>query len=93
MLKQQVSCALLEKVGTGEAHFWQRRFYDFNVYSGKKITEKLKYMHFNPVSRSLVTHWKDWPWSSWSHYVSGGSVLIPIDRWGEPASGAEAPHP
>jgi putative transposase len=28
--------------------FWQARFYDFNVYSRGKTTEKLHYMHANP---------------------------------------------
>src|SRR6266853_2181848 len=27
--------------------FWQPRFYDFNVWSQKKVTEKLEYMHRN----------------------------------------------
>ena len=34
--------------------FWQARFYDFNVWSSKKLTEKLRYMHRNPVKRGLV---------------------------------------
>jgi len=34
--------------------FWQRRFYDFNVWSEKKKAEKLHYMHNNPVKRRLV---------------------------------------
>jgi putative transposase len=29
--------------------FWQRRFYDFNVYTRKKRIEKLHYMLMNPV--------------------------------------------
>jgi putative transposase len=33
---------------------WQRRFYDFNVWSEKKRLEKLDYMHANPVTRQLV---------------------------------------
>jgi hypothetical protein len=32
-------------------HLWQRRFYDFNVWSYKKKLEKLNYMHFNPMKR------------------------------------------
>lgn len=32
--------------------FWQRRFYDFNVWSRKKRIEKLHYMHVNPVKRT-----------------------------------------
>ena len=59
--------------------FWQRRFYDFNVWSEKKLREKLIYMHKNPVERKLVNHPKDWPWSSWSHYAKGEHGLITID--------------
>jgi putative transposase len=61
------------------AHFWQRRFYDFNVWSAKKLREKLEYMHRNPVKRKLVSHPKDWPWSSWSYYDRGEDGLIVID--------------
>jgi putative transposase len=62
-----------------EAHFWQRRFYDFNVWSAKKLREKLQYMHRNPIKRKLVDHPKDWPWSSWSHYEKGERGLIEMD--------------
>ncbi len=51
--------------------FWQRRFYDFNVWSWKKKNEKLNYMHFNPVKRGLVKHPKDWVWSSFGFYSGG----------------------
>jgi putative transposase len=59
--------------------FWQRRFYDFNVWSEKKLREKLDYMHRNPVKRGLIKHPKDWPWSSWSHYALEERGLIRID--------------
>ena len=59
--------------------FWQRRFHDFNVWSAKKRTEKLEYMHRNPVTRKLVAHPKDWPWSSYSAYAGSASLLLPID--------------
>ena len=32
---------------------WQRRFYDFNVFTEEKVREKLVYMHENPVKRGL----------------------------------------
>ena len=60
--------------------FWQRRFYDFNVWSYGKWKEKLNYMHANPVTRKLVKHPKDWAWSSWSFYEKGEEGLISIDR-------------
>jgi len=94
VLKQKVSRALprkptgqiagrlgLESEGSEaeEEAFWQRRFYDFNVWNLLKVKEKLDYMHANPVTRGLVEHPKDWPWSSWSHYALGEGGLIRID--------------
>ena len=73
--------------------FWQRRFYDFNVWSEKKLWEKLKYMHRNPVTRNLVEHPKDWPWSSWSHYAKGERGLIAIDSLKLRTGPGENPHP
>ncbi len=54
-----------EETGEPLRAFWQARFYDFNVYSKGKKTEKLNYMHANPVIRRLVKHPRDWRWSSW----------------------------
>jgi putative transposase len=61
------------------AHFWQRRFYDFNVWSHGKKSEKLQYMHCNPVKRGLVCDPKDWPWSSYSFYAGHNNGLLRID--------------
>jgi len=62
----------------GEAElrrFWQRRYYDFNVYTRAKLREKLDYMHANPVKEKLVAHPREWPWSSWSYYATGEGLL------------------
>ena len=64
---------------TAVSRFWQRRFYDFNVWSLKKRVEKLHYMHMNPLKRGLVTHPKDWPWSSLLFYSKRGPVLVRVD--------------
>ena len=58
---------------------WQRRFYDFNVWSHAKKKEKLHYIHANPVSQRLVEHPKDWPWSSFCFYARDEKGLIRID--------------
>ena len=60
--------------------FWQRRYYDFNVYTRAKMQEKLHYMHQNPVRAKLVKHPGDWPWSSWCHYFRGEG-LMGMDPW------------
>jgi len=90
-LKQRVSRALRrrERKPAGQmglwkepglkryAHFWQRRFYDFNVWSARKKNEKLNYMHFNPVKRGLVDRPKEWTWSSYLFYERGEKGLCP----------------
>src|SRR6185437_8348530 len=50
--------------------FWQIRYYDFNVFTGEKRIEKLRYMHRNPVARGLVSKPEDWPWRSYLHYLT-----------------------
>jgi len=60
--------------------FWQRRYYDFNVYTEKKLWEKLDYMHVNPVRQKLVKHPRDWPWSSFNFYECGEGLLR-MDKW------------
>jgi putative transposase len=50
-------------------HIWQRRFYDFVVFTEKKRIEKLRYMHRNPVLRGLVREPQEWMWSSYRHYA------------------------
>lgn len=98
VLKQKVSRALRRKprrsapgqlslafpeAEADAAAFWQRRFYDFNVWSAKKVKEKLEYMHANPVLRKLVNHPKDWPWSSWLYYGKGEEGIVRIEVPGE----------
>jgi len=68
-----------ELFAVGSEHVWQRRFYDFNVWSLKKKVEKLHYMHMNPFKRKLVDHPRDWPWSSFSFYSNLKTGLIRVD--------------
>ena len=64
---------------TSLPQFWQRRFYDFNVWSRKKKIEKLGYMHMNPVKRGLALRSRDWIWSSAEFYAGRESNTIRID--------------
>jgi putative transposase len=66
-------------------HVWQRRFYDFVVFTEKKRVEKLRYMHRNPVQRGLVLEPEQWLWSSFRHYANGerGPVLVNESRKAE----------
>ena len=66
---------------TGERHFWQLRFYDFNVWSDRKRIEKLKYMHRNPVTRRLVGAPEQWRWSSYRYYAFGEPGPVKLNTW------------
>jgi putative transposase len=61
--------------------FWQARYYDFNVYTPRKRSEKIEYMHQNPVKRGLVSEPSEWLWSSYRHYQTGecGTVEVESD--------------
>ena len=78
VLKQQTSRKLK---GKGAPHFWQRRYYDFNVWSAEKRAEKLRYMHRNPVVRGLVSKPEDWPWSSFRHHATGVEGTVEIESF------------
>ena len=74
-LKQGVARHLLAE---GE-HFWQKRYYDFNIRNDRQFVEKLRYMHRNPVERGLCEKPEDWPWSSFRHYASGDEGRVEIE--------------
>ena len=56
-----------KRVRTGV--LWQKRYYDRNVRDASEFTEKLRYIHRNPVKRGLVREPADWKWSSFRHYA------------------------
>ena len=89
-LKQGVSQRL---IGDAE-HFWQKRYYDFNVPNYRQFVEKLRYIHPNPGSPAspLLACWgwkpvkaglcerpEDWEWSSFRHYATGCEGRVEIE--------------
>jgi putative transposase len=99
-LKQSVARRLI----AGHPHFWQARYYDFNVCTQNKRIEKLRYVHRNPVKRGLVEKPEDWEWSSFRHYATGVEGVVEIEsewtgrrreRIGMPlrVKAVELPHP
>ncbi len=55
------------------------RYYDFNILTHEKLTEKLKYIHRNPVEGGLVEKPEDWEWSSYRHYLTGEPGRVEIE--------------
>src|SRR5262245_46444095 len=69
-------CELWEAPGR---HFWQPRSHDFNVYSDRKVAEKLHYMHQNPVRRGLVPSPELWRWSSYRAFAFGEEGVVKLN--------------
>ena len=61
-----------------ERPFWQARYYDFNVFTWSKRSEKLDYIHWNPVKHGLVEKPEDWLWSSCRYYQTGVQGRVKI---------------
>jgi REP-associated tyrosine transposase len=57
---------------------WQAKYYGFNVFSRRKMEEKLTYMHQNPVRAGLARQPCEWRWSSARYYELGKSVGVPV---------------
>lgn len=74
-LKQGVSRRL---IGDAE-HFWQKRYYDFNIRNHPQFVEKLHYIHNNPVMRGLCERAEDWEWSSFRHHATGVKGVVQIE--------------
>ncbi len=73
--------------------FWQKRYYDHNIREYEAFVEKLQYIHWNPVKRSLCARPEDWPWSSYRHYATGEPVTVQIEsEWTARLRVGEVPH-
>src|SRR5437764_457578 len=63
------------------AHFWQKRFHGFNVYSDHKRVQKLRYIHRNPVKRGLVESPELWRWSSYRFYMLDEPGVLTLTKF------------
>jgi putative transposase len=86
-LKQGVSRRLIGRLplkpkpglSGAPAHFWQKRYYDFNIRNYAQFVEKLRYIHRNPVKQGLCDRPEDWHWSSFRHYATGAEGRVEIE--------------
>jgi putative transposase len=76
---QAVKQSVARRLIGGSEHFWQARYYDFNVWSTAKRIEKLRYMHRNPVGRGLVSRPEDWDWSSFRNHLTDERRAVEIE--------------
>lgn len=66
--------------GKRHLRFWQRGGgYDTNLWSPRRIRDKIAYIHDNPVRRGLCERPEDWPWSSARAYQDRAAGPLRLD--------------
>jgi REP-associated tyrosine transposase len=66
---KQSSMTAINRRRAAEGELWQSRFFDRALRTVKEYTEKVEYLHLNPVRSGLVSHPQDWRWSSFNEYA------------------------
>ncbi|MDE3179135.1 MAG: transposase, partial [Acidobacteriota bacterium] len=64
-----VSARVLNQARGTSGALWQHQFWDRFVRHRKEFTDRLAYMHMNPVRKGLVTKPEEWRWSSYNNYA------------------------
>ncbi|MCD4727009.1 MAG: transposase [Pirellulales bacterium] len=79
------------RIRQGERGVWQRRYWEHAVRDEDDLDRCVDYIHWNPKKHGLVENIRDWPWSSFSRYVSLGQYTL---DWGatDPTPGYNAPE-
>ena len=96
-LKTHFSRALAARVPVlqnqrGEYLVWERRYWEHTIRDEADFARHCDYIHYNPVKHGLVARPLDWPYSSFSRFVSAGiypsewGANVPEQDWdaGEP---------
>jgi putative transposase len=65
---KQVSARKINRRRGTRGAFWQHQFWDRFVRNASEFSERLEYMHLNPVRKGLVSCPAEWPWSSHNNF-------------------------
>jgi len=64
-----LSARLINRHRASAGSIWQRQFWDRFVRDAKEFSERLNYMHLNPVTKGLVREPAQWRWSSYNNFA------------------------
>ncbi len=67
------------RIDKNERGLWQRRFWEHAIRDEADFQRHVDYIHFNPVKHGWVSQVSDWPYSSFSKYVTEG---VYPENWG-----------
>ena len=67
------------RVRRRERGIWQRRYWKHLIRNEADYRAHMDYIHYNPVKHGWVTQVKDWPYSTFHHWVRQGVYAL---DWG-----------
>jgi putative transposase len=65
----------LNKLRGARGPNWQHQFWDRFVRRANEFSERLDYMHYNPVRKGLVARPEEWHWSSYNNFSLSPGVV------------------
>jgi putative transposase len=65
---KQSSMSAINRGRSAEGELWQPRFFDRALRTVQEYSEKVEYIHLNPVKAGLVRRPQNWRWSSFNEY-------------------------
>jgi putative transposase len=74
---------------------WQKRYWEHTIRDEEDLDRCVDYIHWNPCKHRLVTHVRDWPWSSFHRFVADGwyhadwGRIDPVPNWDAPEWGGD----
>ena len=79
------------RIAKDERGIWQRRYWEHTVRDEADLKRCVDYVHWNPKKHGHVTNVRDWPWSSFHHFVKSGEYT---SDWGaeDPTPGYDEPE-
>lgn len=70
----------INKLLNKKSGFWQENFYEHAIRNEQDFTEKMNYIHNNPVKANFVKDPGDFKYSSFRNYYLNDDSLIAIDK-------------
>jgi len=64
----------VNKTKHNEYQLWQRRFWEHTIRDDNDLEQHINYIHYNPMKHGYVERLKDWPYSSFHHFVQTGRL-------------------
>lgn len=68
---KSVSARKLNERRRTRGSVWRHQYWDRFVRHRKELSQRLEYMHSNPIRKGLVSRVDEWPWSSWIFSTTG----------------------